>query len=592
MVQTNPKPKEQAVIPIIPAEYDEMENEIKKFRAGVSDAAKFRQFRLRRGTYGQRQPENQMMRVKLPYGRVTANQLEALGVIATEFAPYKRGHFTTRENIQYHFLNLDKVPEILRILGDAGLSTREACGNTVRNVTGCPMSGICGKEPFDVTPYASAFVRYFVRQDFDQDMPRKFKTAFSGCLEDCAITGMHDLGFIPAVKVENGVQRKGFKMVAGGGLSIMARIAPTVREFVPVEEYLKVSEAVIRIFNQSDELRKNKMKARIKVLIDRIGIEKFRLMVDEELKKDWAKKDFSPEPWMFQDDHDHMIKPKPAAGTYSRANGSVAYVKWYASNVQAQRQEGYSAVYVTLPLGDVLAEQFNGLAKIARDYGNGIAKITPHQDMVYTHVRNEYLYDVWKALSEVGLADDGANEITDITSCPGTESCSLAIASSRGLAAALRDTLVTMQIEDPLIREMRIKISGCPDSCGQHYIGDLGFQGASYKSESGHQVPAFEVYVGGYFKDGLRYGHRLTTKLAAKRAPEGVKAILNFYQTNRKDGERFRDFVDRVTPQAFEDLVGKFKAIGALGPATIDLHMDWGKTVLYKVERGEGECAV
>ena len=276
------------IIPVLPEEIDHFENEAKRFRSGDMDGAEFRAFRLRQGVYGQRQPDNQMMRVKVPLGRLTPDQLESLGRIARDYTPQKRGHITTRENVQYHFMNLDDAAEVMRTLGTTGLGSREACSNTVRNVTSCPLTGVCPEEVFDPSPYAVAYIRNFVRRDFTHNMPRKWKTAFSGCTHDWVMTAIHDIGFHAVIREENGVERKGFRIVVGGGTSIQPLIAQELYDFVPVEDFLKVSEACLRVFNAADELRKNKMKARVKVLVNRIGIDAFREKVEQVMRDELA----------------------------------------------------------------------------------------------------------------------------------------------------------------------------------------------------------------------------------------------------------------------------------------------------------------
>ena len=294
------QPDSSRVLEIRADEIDDFEEQVTKFQAGEWDPTQFMAFRLRQGIYGQRQPDVHMVRVKAPFGGLTADQLDALGEVAERFAPLGKGHVTTRENIQFHHVLLSDGAPLMRILGEVGLSTREACGNTVRNVTGCPSAGVCSDEPFDVTPYAAAYFRYFVRHPFSQAMPRKIKSAFSGCMADCAITAIHDVGFLPVIK--NG--EHGFKMVMGGGTSIMARIAPTLYEFVSVKDYLKVTEAALRVFHKSNELRKNRSKARVKFLIDRIGMDEFRNLVEEELSKPWAQRSFDPEDLLFVEDEE------------------------------------------------------------------------------------------------------------------------------------------------------------------------------------------------------------------------------------------------------------------------------------------------
>ena len=587
MTETKWKPRTQRVIEIIPEEIDDFETQVKRFRAGEWDETEFQAFRLKQGVYGQRQPDAQMLRVKVPFGGLTADQLDALGEGAARFAPLRKGHVTTRENFQLHHIKIDDTPAFMRILGDVGLSTREACGNTVRNVTGCPMAGVCPQEPFDVTPYAAAYSRFFVRHPFTQALPRKFKTAFSGCDRDCAITAIHDMGFIP--KIVDGV--KGFKLLTGGGTSIMPRIAPTLYEFVPVEEFLKVTEAVLRIFHRSDELRKNRMKARIKFLIARIGIDEFRGMVEEELKEEWAQKSFDPTALLFIED-EAKDAPAPPPGSYSRNGHDTELERWIASNVESQKQEGYKLVTIKLPLGDIQDEQFHQLADLTRKYAGGRCRITHQQNLALRWVPEQALYEVWQELKKIGFAESGVNEITDVVACPGTDSCKLGITSAMGVGRVVQESLEEMRVEDPLIKQMHVKMSGCPNGCGQHHIADIGFHGAAMRAPGG-QVPAYELFLGGSYDEGdARIGQRVKGRVPAKKIPEAIGRMLTFYQEGREDGELFKDFVARVGSASFEPLLAGYKNVGELDRETIDTYMDWDKTVIYKMERGEGECAL
>jgi sulfite reductase beta subunit-like hemoprotein len=586
MTQTQWKPRTQRVIEVLPEEIADFEANVRRFQAGEFDPTEFQSFRLRQGVYGQRQPNAQMVRVKIPFGGLTADQMDALGVVSERFAPLRKGHVTTRENVQYHHVKLSDTPELMRVIGDVGLTTREACGNTVRNVTGCPLAGVCPDETFDVTPYAAAYARYFVRHPFTQALPRKFKTAFSGCVRDCAITAIHDMGFVP--RIVDGV--RGFKMVTGGGTSIMARIAPTLYEFVPVDEYLKVTEAVLRVFHRSDELRKNRMKARIKFLIDRIGIAEFRLMVEEELKQPWAQRSFDPAPLLFLEDESRDAPP--LTGRYSVNGHAPEFDHWVETNTQAQRQQGYRVVTVKLPLGDIDAEQWHELAAISRKYAGGRSRITQQQNLAFRWVPEQALYEVWQELKRIGLGDSGVHEITDVVSCPGTDSCKLGITSSMGLGRAISETLNEMNITDPLVKQMHVKMSGCPNGCGQHHIADIGFHGAAAKAAGG-QVPAYELFVGGSYDNGdARIGLRVKTKVPAKNVPAALKRVLEFYQEQRQDGELFKDFAARVGAESFEPILEEFKEVPELNRENIGYYMDWDKTVLYKLERGEGECSV
>ena len=585
--------KAKGVIPHLPEEIDHFESRVQRFRDGETPELEFIAYRLTQGVYGQRQPEAQMIRVKVPFGGLTADQLDTVGDLAEEYTPLKKGHITTRENFQLHHVPLDRTPEFLRTLGEAGLTSREACGNTVRNVVGCAKAGVCAGEAFDPTPYLGAYARYFVRHPITQALPRKFKSAFSGCSNDCAMTAIHDMGLIATLK--DG--RKGFKMVVGGGTSIMARIAPTLYEFVPVEEYLKVVEAVLRVFNKSDELRKNRMKARIKFLVDRIGIDEFRKLVEGELQEPWAQQDIDPTPLLFIDDEEGDAPVVPStSGRAANGHSTPELERWLSTNVAEQKQPGYRVVSVTVPQGDLTPAQFHGLAGIARSYAGGRCRITQEQGLVFRWVREEAVGQVYEALSSMGLAEPGYNEITDVTSCPGTDSCKLGITSSMGLGARMRETLLESKIEDPQVRDMHVKISGCPNGCGQHHIANIGFHGAAMKGASGQQVPAYELFVGGN-PDGqagpIRIGQRVKGRVPAKDAPGFVQKALALYLSERKgEGESFNDFVDRAGTAVFEPLVAEYKDIGPLGKDTIHMYMDWDKTIPYKVERGEGECAV
>ena len=585
MAQTQWKPRTQGLIEVLPEELEDFETQVKRFQAGEWDPNEFMAYRLRQGIYGQRQADMQMMRVKAPFGGLKADQLDALGVVAEKYAPMRRGHVTTRENFQFHHIPIEQTPEILRMLGDVGLSTREACGNTIRNVTGCAMAGVCGDEPFDITPYAAAYARYFVRHPFTQAMPRKIKSAFSGCEQDCAITGIHDVGFIP--KIVDG--KKGFKMLMGGGTSIMPRVAPTLSEFVSTEEYLKYTEAAIRIFHRSNELRKNRMKARVKFLIDRIGMDEFRELVTQELKEPWAQKDFDPTSLLFIEDES---KDAPSLDGNFRSGSDPEFDAWVESNVRPQKQDGYMAATVKLPLGDIEAEQFPKLAELSRKYAGGRARITHQQNITFRWIPENALYEVWEELSEMGLGESGAHRIRDVVSCPGTDSCKLGITSSMGLGRAVGDALADLDPSDSLVQQMHIKMSGCPNGCGQHHIADIGFHGAAAKGPGG-QVPAYELFVGGSYDDGdVRFGQRVKTKVPAKKLPEAMKKVISLYQDKRNNGEIFKDFVSRVGVEVFEEVLVEYKEIPELNRESLDQYIDWDKTVKYVLERGEGECAV
>ncbi|MEK6252021.1 MAG: nitrite/sulfite reductase [Actinomycetota bacterium] len=579
------------VIPILEREFDDFDTEAGKFLKSQTPEEEFVGFRLKQGVYGQRQPDVQMIRVKLPYGGVNPEQMEAFADVIERYAPLRRGHITTRQNIQIHHIPLDDAAKAIRELGDAGLSSREGCGNTVRNVTGDPYAGICEDEIFDPTPYAGAYVRYFVRHPTTLLMPRKWKTAFTASDEDRAITPIHDLGFIP--RIRDGVY--GFKITVGGGTSIMPRIAETITEFAEADngEYLKVSEAALRIFDRQDWLRANRARARIKVLIDKIGIEDFRHRIDEELEGDWvSERDFegAVERGRFVDDEEANAPSAPT--THSSPNGDRSqFDRFLEGNVTPQRQEGFSAIEVKVTRGDLDPEQLRGLAAIMRDFTGGYARTCVEQNFVLRWVRDESLYDVWTRLTELGLGDAGAQEITDVVSCPGTDSCKLGITSSMGLNEAIQQRVEEMQIDDPLTRQVHIKMSGCPNGCAQHHIGNIGFYGASLKV-GGRVMPAYIPHLGGRSHAGAKFGTRLKSRLPAKRVPDAVERWLRFYESEREDGELFVDFVERIGTEEFEKQVEDLAMPAEFNLDNMLQFVDWKRSEPYKVERGEGECAV
>ena len=582
------------IIPIIEREFDDFDNEAEKFLAGEKPEDEFIGFRLKQGVYGQRQPDVQMIRVKLPFGGVSPEQMEAFASVVEKYAPLEKGHVTTRQNIQIHHVPLRDAEALIREISAAGLSSREGCGNTVRNVTGDPWAGVAPDEIFDPTPYAGAYARYFVRHPTTQLMPRKIKTSFSGSDADRAIAGIHDVAFIS--RERDGV--KGFEIRVGGGTSIMARIAPTLYDFVEADngDYLKVSEAVLRIFDRQEWLRANRARARIKVLIDKIGIDAFREQVDEELEGDWvAERDFDAElveRLRFDDDEEANAPGRPAAAASPNGDRSE-FDRFVEGNVQAQRQEGFSAVEVKIFRGDLTPEQFRGLAGIMREFTGGYARSTVQQNLVLRWVRDEALYDVWQRLTELGLGEAGPREITDVVSCPGTDSCKMGITSSMGLNQAIKERLVEMDVSDELTRKIHIKMSGCPNGCSQHHIANIGFYGASLKVGE-RQVPAYIPHIGGNYEGGeVVFGTRLKSRLPAKRVPEAVERWVRMYEAEREgDAEEFNAFAERVGAARFEEEVRELTLPAEFSLQTMQQFIDWSRSSPYKVERGEGECAI
>jgi len=581
------------VIPAIEKEFDDFDTEAARYMRGEVPEDEFIGFRLKQGVYGQRQANVQMIRVKLPFGGVSPEQMEAFGEVAEKYTPLVKGHITTRQNIQYHHVPLPDAAKAIRLLSDAGLSSREACGNTVRNVTGDPWAGVTD-ELYDITPYAGAFVRYFVRNEICQLLPRKFKVAFTANDEDRAITLIHDLGFVPRVREIDGREVKGVEIRTGGGTSIMARIGSTLFDFVEVEngDYLKVSEAVLRIFDRQDWLRANRQRARIKFLVDKIGIDEFRSQVEEEMKGDWVtERNFDPTLLLYQ--HDEEANAPLPPEVVSTPNGDRSeFDRFVESNVRPQRQDGFVTVEVRVIRGDLTPEMFRGLASIMRDHCGGYARTTIHQNMVLRWVREEAVYDVWQRLKELGLGEAGADEVADVLSCPGTDSCKMGITSSMGLNRAIMDRVEGMGIEDPLTKRIHIKMSGCPNGCGQHHMGSIGFYGASMKM-GGKQVPAYIAHVGGRYEGGeLAYGQRVKVRLPAKRVPDAVERWIRLYERERNEGEAFNAFVDRVGTEPFAAEAKELSLPVEFNLENINHFIDWSRHEPYQVIRGEGECAV
>jgi sulfite reductase beta subunit-like hemoprotein len=578
------------VIPILADEFDDFDRESGKFLEGQTEENEFIGFRLKQGVYGQRQPGVQMIRVKLPLGGVTPDQMDAFASVVEKYVPLNKGHITTRQNIQMHHVPLPDAAALIREISDAGLSSREGCGNTMRNVTGDPWAGVAADETFDPTDHAIAYVRYFVRHPTTQLMPRKVKTSFSSSDADRAISRIHDVGLIS--KIRDGV--KGFEIRVGGGTAIMPRTAPTLYDFVPADDgsYLRVVEAALRIFDRQDWLRVNRARARIKVLVDKIGMDAFREMVDRELEGDWvAERDFSLER-LLPDLDEEGAAPAPPAQAGSPNGDRSQFEAFAADNVDAQRQEGFNTVHVKVTRGDLSPEQFRGLAQIMRDFCGGNARTTIDQNLVLRWVRDESLYDVYAALRDLGLADDGVDTITDVVSCPGTDSCKLGITASMGLNRALQERVESMGITDPLTRQIHLKMSGCPNGCGQHHIGTIGFYGASIKVGT-HTMPAYIPHVGGIAEDGeVTFGTRLKVRLPAKRVPDAVERWLRMYEAEREEGEIFNAFATRVGTTRFEDEIRDLALPAEFNLENLLEFIDWSRRDPYQVIRGEGECAI
>ena len=587
----------QTIIPFIEDEIVRLEEESAAFVAGERENTEFTPFRLKQGVYGQRQADVQMIRVKIPGGIITTEAMDILGEFSKKFAPLGKGHITTRENFQFHHVPLDECPDALRLLGTAGLSTREACGNVVRNVVGAPTAGICASEVFDPTPYLAAFVRFAVRHPLTQAFPRKFKSAFTGCDDhDHVAAAIQDLTYVSQIRTEDGIEKRGFKVFVAGGTSIMPRLAKPLYEFLPEEDFLRLSLAIFTVFNNADMLRKNRMMARLKVLVDKIGLDEFKTLVEAELKKIGL---IDPKPFMNVEEMMRETPPELVANYTNRANGGGDFAVWRNTNVEAQKQEGYFAVHVKPDRGNITADQFHGLADIMRKYTGGRARTSQEQNLVLRFIPEQMLHNVFDQLVEIGLAEANANSISNVVSCPGTDSCKLGITSSMGLAGALKKEIESWDnlLEDEGVNDIRVKMSGCPNGCGLHHIANIGFHGAATKGADGEQIPAYEMFLGGNYGDvnvqDSRIGTRIPRiKIPAKSVPGVLKNVVSYYKDNRADGEKFNDFLDRVGLEAVTEVAEQAQEAAAEATPGSDLYKDWERTNLYKLERGEGECAV
>jgi sulfite reductase beta subunit-like hemoprotein len=582
------------VIPILEREFDDFRTEATKFLAGETAEDEFIKFRLKQGVYGQRQPDVNMVRVKLPFGGVTPEQMDSFADVVEKYAPLKKGHVTTRQNVQIHHIPLAEMEPAIHELSRTGLSSREGCGNTVRNVTGDPWAGVAADELFDMTPYVGAYVRYFVRHPTTQAMPRKVKTAFDGGPRDRAISGIHDIAYRARIRQIDGREVRGAEMLVGGGTSIMPRVAPALYDFVELDngDYLKIAEAVFRIFDRQEWLRVNRARARIKVFVDKYGIDELRNQVEEELKGDWvSERDFSVEGRLFE--HDERESAPSAPARYGSPNGDLAeFERFRSTNIAPQKQDGYVTVEAKITRGDLTPEQFRGLANIMRRYSGGYARTTVQQNFLLRWVREESAYDVWRALSELGLGEPGSREIRDVVSCPGTDSCKLGITSSMGLNQAVQERIEEMQIDDELTRQIHIKMSGCPNGCSQHHVADIGFYGASIKVGQ-HTIPAYIPHVGGVYEGGeVAFGQRLKLRLPAKRVPDAIERWIRQYEASRQDGETWAAFAKRVGTGELEAKVKDLSMPVDFGLETMNQFIDWNRDVPFEVIRGEGECAV
>ena len=596
-------------------EIDTFETQILLRKEGKMEEKLFAETRLRRGAYGQRYdngqrfdgaqtqqlayPEHEtkgpdtlwhapgMMRIKIPFGGLNAEQMEVLADVAEEYSE-EILHITTRQDFQIHFIHIEDTPDLMRRLAAVGITTREACGNSIRNITACPLSGVCRSETFDVTPYAQALMHFLLGHPDCQDFGRKFKIAFSGCEhEACGLANMHDMGGVGVVQTVAGVEKRGFKLYVGGGLGAVPHQAQIYTEFLPVEELLPTAQAISRVFARLGE-KKNRNRARIKFLVAKLGIEEFRRLVEEEraiLPEDSRWTAFLSD---LSATDEEPLKPG------QRLNGAElqeGFAEWHRTNVYKQRQEGYAVATVALPLGDITSSQLRAIADISRRYVKETVRATVEQNLVLRWVSETDLPQLYDELCALGLAETGAGTIVDVTACPGTDTCKLGIASSRGLAGELRKRLGTESANlDAAIEGLRIKISGCFNSCGQHHAADIGFYGNSRKI-NGITVPHFQVVLGGQWKENAGSFGLATGAIPSKNIPEVVARLGKRFVAERDKDELFKDFIARLGKREIKAMLEDLTQVPTYEENSW-YYQDWGDTREFTMDDlGIGECA-
>ena len=548
---------------------------LEAFERGELDADGWRSFRLLNGVYGQRQDGVMMIRAKLPGGIATPAQLVALADVAERFGGGK-GHVTTRQNVQYHFVPMADVEAALRVLADAGITTKEACGHSVRNWTLCPLAGVAASEPFDPTPYMEALARHLLRGPYSSTLPRKLKPSVGGCCgTDCSQAFINDMGFL--ARERDG--QPGFLLVAGGGLSTLRRSALVVEEFVPAAEIFEAADAIVRVFHRIGN-RHNKAKARLKWAIDKIGKDAFLELYRAER-----------ETIRSEGGVPLVLPPQPEVPARRAPLAQVnepdpAYAEWAQSSVRVQKQAGFSSVVIRLVLGDVTTPQLRALAELCVQYGEGELRLSNEQNLVLRFVPTSKLAALHRELARIGLAKSGANTLADVTSCPGASSCKLAVTASRGLAGELTALLDRRPDLVAGAKGLDVKVSGCPHGCGQHYIAGIGFQGGMRKL-AGKPAPQYLVYVGGGIADDHADFGRLIGKVPARRAGAALERLLDFYIAA---GARDHTFWAGVSTDVLKSLIADLEKL-ADADATPDDFVDLGNTTAFEVATTDGECS-
>ncbi len=591
------------VDPDMQADIDKFRVQLARYQAGDLDQDVFRVFRLTNGIYGQRQGGTaQMVRVKVPYGSMTPEQLEMIGFLVER---YSRGwgHITTRQNIQFHFVELDDIPDVMQHLASVGLTTREACGDTVRNVQGCHLAGACPQEVLDITQWAEAAYQHFVRNPIGQRLPRKFKINFSGCATDCGQAMFNDAGVIAVSRIRpDGSVERGFRVYIAGGLGANPHPALALEEFTSREDLLPTIEAILRVFDQAGN-RDNKLRARLKWLIDTLGFEEVQRRILKSrhflvASSTWpggipaAVLEYGDQPAGVVAEGEvtqigHGIDQTFGTATPVSIGGLSPYVRWHHSNVVRGAGNGSVSAYAWAELGDITADQFRALASIQREFKAGV-RLTNRQNLVFRELTEDQLPLLFERLTAIGMALPGAELSRDVVACPGADTCNLAVTQSRGLAKAIGDRLEEEGLTE--IGGVRINISGCTNSCGQHHSSDIGFFGAERRA-NGRSAPGYQMLLGGYVGEEQIYFGEKALRLPAKNAAEGAVRVIRRFAGERNAGEKFRSWLDRSGGAA--GVAAELKELDQF-PAfedNPDFYVDFGETGPYVAEIGESECA-
>ena len=563
--------------PEVKQEIEDFAAEVERLERGEVGEEDFKRFRLQQGIYGQRQEDVQMVRTKLPFGRITSDQLNCLADFGKN---YSNGilHVTTRQDIQFHYVKIKDVPQGLQDLAEHGLTSREACGNTVRNVTACHKSGTCKEEKFDVTPYAGAVSKYLLRHPLTQNLARKFKISLGGC-KGCGLGPIHDIGMNAEVK--DGV--RGFKVIVGGGLGSSPHLAKPLSDFVPVDQILQTCEAIVQVFDQHGDKR-NRNKARFKFVVEKYGVEKVRALVQEEFKKlDGTQYPAISVP-------EEAIPNIPQFSPNGDMESDNDFVQWRSRNAYEQRQSGFYNVHIKLQLGDLTHDEARAISKIASDYAAGVLVCTVFQNIMIPWVKPEAFGPIYSALKKINMHKAGTEELKDMTSCPGSETCNLGITHSRGLINKLTEDVENETTDSTDLDHITIKASGCPNSCGQHHIASIGFAGSA-KKVNGILAPHYEMMMGGRItEDGAVFGTNVI-KLPAKNAANAVRRSVEAYKKDKQGDESFVQFFDRVGKSYFSSLLIDLKELPDIETSP-QSYIDFHATKAFSLDdRGQGECA-